>query len=127
MSTLLLAGAGCDPVKAPGSVQGDPLPATLYPKIAVLEGLQGFIVMGTEPRVNVGPPMGVTCALRAKTDFEELSVQYRYIFFTSAGVPLNNNPDWQYQRMQSRVESFFSGNALDRTAVDWRLEVRPAR
>ena len=128
----LLAGtalaAGCnDPVKAPGAVGGDPLASSQYAKIAALEGLSPYIVMGTPPRVETGPPMRVTCALRAATDYEELSVQYRYFFFNAAGVPLNPNPDWQYFRMPSRTESFFSGNALDKTAVDWRLEVRPAR
>lgn len=124
---MLVAAGGCDKTMAPGAVQADPLAPQLYAKIAALQGLEPYLVMGTPPRVEAGPPMRVTCAIRAKTDYEELNVQYRYIFVDAGGVPLNNNPDWQYLRMQSRTESFFSGNALDKTAADWRLEIRPAR
>lgn len=124
---LAAGGAGCDSVKAPGAVVGDPLPAASYPQIAVLQGLQGYIVMGTAPRVEPGPPMKVTTALRTKTDYEELSVQYRFFFFDGSGAPLNREPDWRYARLQSRTESFFQGVAPDRGAVDWRMEVRPAR
>jgi hypothetical protein len=123
----LAVGGGCDKTMAPGVVQADPLAPAFYPKIAALEGLQQYLVMATPPRVEPGPPMRVTCAIRAKTEYQELNVQYRYIFLDGAGVPLRNNPDWQFQKMASRTESFFSGNALDSNAADWRLEIRPAR
>ena len=122
--------AGCQDhseVLAPGVVQADPLTPMLYPRIAALEGLQPYLVMANPPRVETGPPLRVTCAIRAYTKHEELNIQYRYIFFDAAGIPLRNSPDWQFLRMPSRTESFFSGNALDSTAVDWRLEIRPAR
>jgi uncharacterized protein YcfL len=128
MLLAALAGAGCqNQAYAPGTVMGDPVAATAYPQVAVLEGLQGFIVTNRPPIVEAGPPLQVTFAARAKTEFEEISVQYRYFFFEASGKPLNPNPDWQYLRMPSRSEVFFVGNALDKTATNWRLEIRPAR
>src|SRR6185369_10385363 len=111
--TAALLVSGCnDPVKAPGAVGADPLPPQYYAKIAGLQELDKFLVMGTPPRVDNGPPMKVTCAIRTKTDYQELDVQYRYFFFTAGGVPLNDNPDWQFKHLPSRTETFFSGNAL---------------
>lgn len=124
---LGLAACNSDTTKAPGYVLADPLPAEAYPKISLLEGLQGFVVMSTSPRVDEGPPMKVTAQLRAKTDYQNLAVQYRYFFFDKNASPINANPDWQYVLMPSRVETFMIGQALDRTAADWRLEIRPAK
>jgi hypothetical protein len=117
---------GCHNNSSPGSVHADPLDPALYPKIAALQGLAPYLVMATPPRVDQGPPMHVTCAIRAKTEYEEMNVQYRYIFFDASGRPLRDNPDWQFLRMPSRTETFFTGTALDH-ASDWRLEIRPAR
>jgi uncharacterized protein YcfL len=119
---------GCqDNVKAPGYVQQDPLPAEQYPRVDLDASLQTWLVSSTAPRVVPGPPMAVTYTCRAKTDVEELNVQYRYLWFDKNGAPLNDNPTWQYKRMPSRSEVFFTGNATDSTAVDWRLQIRPAR
>ncbi len=123
---LAMTMAGCDKTKAPGTLGADPLPAESYPRIAALEGLGGWIVMATPPRVDPGPPLQVTVAARAKTEKENLAVQYRYNWFDSAGRPAGGT-DWRYLLMPSRVEVFFEGNALDRNATDWRLEIRPAR
>lgn len=116
--------AACDPIKAPGSAQFDPLPE--YPKVTALEGLKDWVVVN-DVVVDPGPPMEVTVPARAKTDYEELNVQYRFFFYDSAGRPLQNAPDWHYMRMPSRTEVYMQANALDTTATDWRLEIRPAR
>ena len=122
-----LGGCAQDNVKAPGYVQQDLLPADQYPRIDLDASLQTWLVSATAPRVLPGPPLSVTYACRARTDTEELNVQYRYLWFDKNGVPLNGNPTWQYKRMPSRSEVFFTGNATDSTAVDWRLQIRPAR
>lgn len=115
---------GCDSVKAPRSAQFDQLQE--YPKVTALEGLADWVVV-SDVMLDPGPPMGVIVPARAKTDGQELDVQYRFFFLDSDDRPLERDPDWRYMRMPSRTRVFMEANALDRDAVDWRLEIRPAR
>lgn len=117
---------GCDTVKAPGAAKPDPLPSAAYPQIVAGEGLQGFIAYDA-PKVSATKPMEVTVPVRALTETEDVKVQYRFTFFDAAGVPLNENPDWRYIKLPSRNQRFLSGFAREQTAVDWRLEIRPAQ
>lgn len=122
----LLGSAGCDTVRAPGSAFADPLPAGAYPQIEAADGLEGFIVYG-EPKVGRDRIMSVTVPIRAATDHEDTRVQYRFMFFDKAGVPIGDEPSWRYTKLASRRQEFLSGNAIDAGAADWRLQIRPAR
>jgi hypothetical protein len=130
IAALLLAfSAGlpaCDTVKAPGSAQPDPLPPVMYPKIEAAEGLSGFLKFD-EPKITSESPLGVSVPIRAATDFEDLNVQYRFIFFDVKGVPIDPDRPWKYTKLASRRQEFLMGNALDSNAKDWRLQIRPAR
>jgi predicted small secreted protein len=123
----LAAGlSACDTIKAPGAGRADPLPRENYPQITSLDGLSQWIGYDS-PIVNRDSVLKVTAPARALTDGHELNVQYRFFFLDESGRPLTQNPDWRYMRMPSRSQVFFEGNALDKSAKDWRLEVRPAR
>lgn len=126
---LLLGACASDPAKHPGSAQVDPLPGDQYPKIAALDGLSRWIaVSGFEAEPPTATrPIQITTSVRAMTDGQELNVQYRYMYFDNRNSPLNPNPDWQYVRLPSRAQVFLRGSAMDTSAVDWRLEIRPAR
>jgi hypothetical protein len=130
-ATCVVAGslAGCanDTVKAPGSGRSDPLPHESYPQIAALEGLDKWVYFDRPVIDKGGSVIKVTVPARAATDGQELNVQYRFFWLDASGRPLDNTPDWHYQRMPSRSQVFFEGNALDKTAEDWRLEIRPGR
>ena len=122
----LMVTAGCDTVRAPGSAIADPLPAGAYPQIEAAGGLEGFIVYG-EPKVGRDRIMSVTVPIRAATDHEDVRVQYRFRFFDKAGAPMGDEPSWQYVKLASRRQEFMSGNAMDAGAMDWRLQIRPAK
>lgn len=119
--------AGCDTTKAPGEAQADPLLRAMYPKVAALEGLEDYLVF-SEPSVELGSgrPLSVSVPIRARTD-EQLNIQYRFEFFDRDGRPVQPAMDWRYLLLPGRAQRFLQGAALDTSAVDWRLEVRPAR
>ena len=137
MSTLTKIGCaafmfglaiGCDSVKAPPGGHVDQLPEGQYPRIVAAEGLQEAIVFG-ERVVDVSTtakPMRVTQAARNVHD-ETIRVQYRFEFFDASGRPLKSNLGWRYLEMPSRQEIFLEGAAMEPTATEWRLTVRPAR
>lgn len=125
LATPILLGA-CDPVKAPGAAKADPLPSAAYPQIVAAEGLSGYIAYDA-PKVSATKPMEVTVPVRALTDNQDLNIQYRFSFFDQNGVPLNENPDWRFLKLPSRNQRFLSGFAREQSAVDWRLEIRPAK
>lgn len=125
-AAVLAGGCANDPYRAPGTSLPDPLPAEYYPQIEAAEGLQGFIVH-SKPVVSNDRVLSVTVPLRAATEYEDLKIQYRYVFFDKAGKPVGDEPSWRFTKLASRRQEFLSGNALDSTAVDWRLQLRPAR
>lgn len=116
---------GCHSAKRPHEGQPDPLPPDEYPQIATLEGLKGYVVIG-DVVTQQGPPLEVSVSVRARTD-KELNVQYRFVFLDSKSLPLDADPDWRYITMPARTQAYMRANALDSNAVDWRLEIRPAR
>ncbi|MCB9846324.1 MAG: DUF1425 domain-containing protein [Phycisphaeraceae bacterium] len=126
-SVLALTGCATRDASAPGAM-ADPVPRVNYPNISILDELVPYVVV-SEPIVTKGPdqPLRVTVPIRAITRPRELNTQYRFIFFDADGRPIEPQQAWQYERLPSRAQRFFEANALDQRAVDWRLEVRPAR
>jgi hypothetical protein len=131
-ATLFLALAvGCqtpDPIMAPDAGQGDLLPLEDYPQIVVTSGLARYLAFN-RPVVD-GPsenkPMRVQIPVRVLDDLA-VSTQYRFRFFDQAGRVLQPEMGFQFKRLPARVQEFMEGAALDNNAVDFRLEVRPAR
>lgn len=74
-------------------------------------------------------PMRVTVPVRSRFKRSDLRVQYRFEWLDEAGRPMNRNAnaEWRYKALPPRNQVFLDGNALDRGAKDWRLEVRLAK
>ncbi len=56
-----------------------------------------------------------------------INVQYRFVFFDPSRRPINPDQGWVFKTLPPKVEVPLEGAALAGNAVDWRLEVRPAR
>lgn len=124
-----LVGCQTDRTKAPGGAAADPLPAWQYPKVEAAGGLSPHLVVSA-PVVTAGTetrPMSVVAGVRSTWDKSVLNVQYRYFFFDEQGRPLNANPDWRFAKLPPRSQVFLEGSAMDTTARDWRLQIRPAQ
>ena len=127
-TVLLVVGAclgGCD--TAPARIKPDPV--LDYPQKVALEGLDKAVV-AARPIVTPSTadrPMQVSVPLRSIVDGRALNVQYKFEFFDQNGRPLRTNLGWRFQKLEPRVQVFLEGNALETKAVDWRLQVRPAR
>ena len=115
-----------DPIKAPGGARLDPLHPNAYPQIVSLDGLEAYLGWDG-PIVSRDGVLKITAPVRAVTSYEDLNVQYRFVFFDKDGRPFDTEPIWRFKRLPSRTQVFIEGSALDGRAVDWRLEVRPAR
>ncbi|MBX3363605.1 MAG: YcfL family protein [Phycisphaeraceae bacterium] len=132
MATILAAGctlsAGCRRDIAPPGAYGDPYPDANYPNVVMLDGLQRFVVVSGSPKVEKpdGGVMRVVVAIR-NTAQQEINAQYKFQFLDSQGRPIGYEPTWRYIRLSSLAQHFVEANAVDSRAVQWRLEVRPAR
>lgn len=128
MALAVVSMVGCRGSTLPPGGVADPLPRANYPRVVVLEGLQPYIAV-TEPIVvkEEGRPLHVTVPLRAATRREELNTQYRFVFLDEQGRTVPPEQNWKYIRLPSRAQRHLEANAVDDRAVDWRMEIRPAR
>lgn len=118
---------GCDTAKAPHAVKPDPVAPVQYPQIAT-EGVLGKHLFYAKPivRGEGGSPLKVTVPLRLRDD-KPANAQYRFTFLDRDGAPVDPPMDWRFMVLPPRLQVFMEGSALDDAAVDWRLEVRPAK
>lgn len=121
---------GCrnDPNVGPPGVRGDPLPEGAYPKNVAIEGLGEGIVAGrgiVQPG-TADTPLRVTVPVRSISS-KPLNVQYRFEFFDAQGRTLRSSPGWHFVHIDPRTEVQLDAAALETSAVDWRLTLRPAR
>ena len=123
-AACLINAIGCE--YAPAEAKPDPLDRTTYPRVALHEALRDAIVV-SDVIEEFSDPLKVTVALRSMTHSSDRVVRYRFIYFDDAGLPQNADPDWHRRRMAARTEVFIKSNALDRDAVDWRMEIKPAK
>lgn len=129
----LAAASACSSNKSavlpPGGAQMDPLPGDQYPKVEAAEGLSRYIVVsGAEVTpATATAPMSVIVAIRSQTEYQEIEAQYRFFFFDENNRPLQTQPDWRRVRLPSRSQVFLEGGAMETSARDWRLQIRPAR
>lgn len=130
MLLIAMGVAGCNkPTLAPPpTAMADPME---YPQIVVSPDLARWIAVDRPIVSGMGEddgPLTVSVPTRTLTSRgESIRVQYRFIFLDERGRPVHPEGDWRYERMSSRVQKFFEGNALDERARDWRLEIRTAR
>jgi hypothetical protein len=128
-SLVAVAGAaGCNEGPPPAG-RADRLSPEQYPRAVALERLDRVLRFGPPivDRSEEGRPMRVSQPVR-NLDRRELNVQYRFEFQDESGRPLKTNSGWAYKTLTgSRVETMLEATALEDTAADWRLEVRPAR
>lgn len=128
LALATIAGCQADPQKPPQAVRPDPLPAAAIPQQIVIEGLGQAIVSGdpiVSPPVN-GSTLYVTVPVRNITD-QPLNVDYRFEFFDADGRALRSNGGWSFKHFAPTLSAQVDGVALETSAVDWRLTLRPAR
>lgn len=126
LAVITTSLTACNTIKAPPAARTDPLAAQDYPQIVMLEGLDSYLAVSNVVQ-DPGPPMDVTVFARGLTNGEQPHVQYRFTFMDRQGRSLERDAAWHYMTVPSRTRVEFRANALDSRAVDWRLEVRPAR
>lgn len=129
-ATLLLFTLPClmlSCAKAPIAATPDPVAPVQYPQIAT-EGVLGNHLSYAKPivRAEGGNPMKVTVPLRLRDD-KPVNAQYRFTFLDRDGAPLDPPMDWRFMVLPPRLQVFMEGSAMSGSAVDWRLEVRPAK
>ena len=107
------------------SPEPDPLDMDEYPQVVATENLHRVIVISDVAK-GESRPLNLTLAIR-NVDDDERSIQYRFFFLDLNNVPEVLDPDWHYLRLPALTGVFIQGNAMDTRAVDWRLEIRPAR
>jgi uncharacterized protein YcfL len=130
MTTLTLAALltlGCkDLKKGPEGARLEETAGT-YPQIAVLDKLGEYIAYSS-PTVTSSPtqPLHVSVPIALKSD-KEVNAQYKFEFFKADGRPAQPQMDWAYIKLPARAQVFLEGKALDTSANNWRLLIRPAR
>lgn len=121
----VLVAAGCQRNIAPPAGYGDPVHGANYPRVVMLDGLQQWVV-NDAPRITREGTLDVAMAIRNVSD-REINAQYRFRFLDGTGVPVGPEPEWQYVRLPVKAREFIRASALDTRALDWELQVRPAR
>ena len=123
---------GCSAIdKPPHAVKPDNVSEAQYPQIAT-EGNLGNHLSYARPIVRPsgqapgGTPMHVTVPIRLRDD-KPVNAQYRFTFLAADGGPIGQPMDWRFMVLPPRLQVFMEGSALDSQAVDWRLEIRPAK
>ena len=128
--TLLLAACASDPMKLPPGGRADLLPIKDYPQIVATRGLDQWLAFSpayVDPSTDLSP-LRVTVPVRSLYDKGQLRIQYRFEFFDERGLPVGPAPGYRFAVLEPRIQNnYLEGNAMETTAVDWRLEVRPAR
>lgn len=125
----LLTLAGCNnPELPPPGVKQDKLPEGAYPSKVAIEGLDKVIVArdAIVQAATEATPMRVTVPIRSTGNVIHY-IQYRFEFLDREGRPVRSNQGWRFMSLEPKIEAFVDAGALDTDAVDWRLQIRPAR
>ena len=119
----------CRNNQEPPAVRGDTVTSLEYPKITAEGGLNEYVRFG-EPVVMAGSearPMRVTVPVRSTWERYPLNVQYRFEFYNDRNQPLQSNQDWRYTVLEPGIQTHFEATAIEGTARNWRLIMRPAK
>lgn len=126
--------AGCQaPYPRPTyGAQEDPQAAKNYPRVALVDDdnlLQKSLVVDSGGIVVTGPdgnvPMAVAVPLRSIVN-NRMRLQYQFYWRDANGVELRQS-GWKRFEVEPGMQFQAKGSAATLDAVDWRLEVRPAR
>lgn len=126
---LVALAVGCSGPRPPAGAVADPVMQTAYPAITVDGSIQNFVAVdytkiiadqATEDR-----PLSVQVPLRSQAD-NEMTVQYQFTWFDGQGRQVGET-GWRTATLPSRRQMQLQGNAITRSASQWRLDVRSAR
>ncbi len=133
--TLGISGAllaGCTQQRMPSGPGPDPVSARQYPRVALVDDdnmLQRSLVIDESSIVTTGPangvPMSVMVPLRSVVS-NRMRLQYQFYWRDANGVELRQS-GWKRIEVEPGMQFQAKGSAVTLDAVDWRLEVRPAR
>ena len=126
--TAAFALTACNTIsKPPHAVKPDTVSEARYPQIAT-EGNLGNHLSYAKPivRMDGQTPMRVTVPIRLRDD-KPVNAQYRFTFLAADGAPVGPPMDWRFMVLPPRLQVFMEGSAASPQAVDWRLEIRPAK
>lgn len=127
--TTAALGTGCNTgPRPPAAVGNDPISGN-YPKITIDGGLRQYFVAEYASIVVRQPsadrPLSVQVPGRSQAD-NEFIIQYNFTWFDAEGGKVGES-GWRTENVPSRRQVMLSANAMMRSAVDWRLDVRSAR
>ena len=125
LMTLLLGACNNTPPPRPARI--DPVLLESYPRIYFQGELYDRLAYAAPIVVSsIDKPMKVTVPLRVTTK-DQLNVQYRFEFYDADGVPLQPKQEgWRFIHLPQMARHYIQTSAMDTTAVDWRLVIRPA-
>lgn len=128
MLGVMITTVGCNN-SAPYAIELDTVTREAYPRQVVLdESLHDYIVAQrtvitpSEP----GRPMQVSAALRNISD-GPIKVQYKIDFYDERGRLLEGASGWQNAYMAPKARVIMEANSISDRAMDWSMEIRPAR
>ncbi|MFK7961034.1 MAG: DUF1425 domain-containing protein [Phycisphaerales bacterium] len=118
--------SGCE--SAPPPLQGGGAPMA-DPRISVLDGV-GASLLRFQPAimVDVEPaPIEVQVPVQNASLRDTYYADYRFVFFDAQGRQLEPIMGWTFLNFEPTQSQRMIGKALDRRAVNWKLEVKRSR
>lgn len=129
MLAVAFVTSGCRQVidEPPYGVKPDNVSEAQYPQIATEGKLANHLSYAKPVVRDDGPtPISVSVPIRLR-DHKAVNAQYRFTFLGADGAPVDPPMDWRFMALPPRLQVFMEGSALSNEAVDWRLEIRPAK
>lgn len=121
---------GCQqPDMSPSPGLGDPYPPPINnPDISVLDrGLQQWLAFQPAVRIRDSrTPLTVQVPVRNMADRAYL-IEYRYLFYDANGLEQTPVMGWKFAKLEPKQVVNLSANAMDTSAVTYRLEVKWSR
>ena len=121
---------GCQqPDMSPSPGLGDPYPPPINnPDISVLDrGLQQWLAFQPAVRIRDSrTPLTVQVPVRNMADRAYL-IEYRYLFYDASGLEQTPVMGWKFAKLEPKQVVNLSANAMDTSAVTYRLEVKWSR
>ena len=119
-----------------GACQNQPLPPSSDPMTLPFPATDQVLRLGDlGPKLRVDHPtvidardrpLTVSVPVKSVVDYD-LKVLYKYQFYDVDGRRLSPEAGWTYLTLVAQAPVFFEGSALDDSAVNWRLIIRPSK
>lgn len=117
---------GCQSPPPPLQNAGAPM---ADPRISVLDGV-GASLLRFQPAIVVDAepiPIEVQVPVQNASLRDTYYADYRFVFFDAQGRQLDPVMGWTFLNFEPTQSQRMIGKALDRRAVNWKLEVKRAR